>query len=280
MSFNLKHLDNILIFSLQEEISESVAKKIVEEITSECKGPTAVQKFALDLSNKHTIATGSFRIFNPLAIALRKSSRSLFILDPPSELLTFIKDLGLSSLFKPALSLDAIQKESLAPPPAKATLLDVNFVNPFIQAAIKTLKVQCNADCVALKATVREKMNPVIPVDIAAFIGLTSDIFQGSISICFPKSTFLNFMSAMMDESFTEISKDLEEGASEILNVIFGQAKKVLNEQGHTFEPALPAVIRGENLEVKHMTVKPAILIPFTTASGLFYLEIGVRSKS
>ena len=154
--------------------------------------------------------------------------------------------------------------------------IDVNFINPFIEGAIETLKVQCSFSVVAGKPFLKGK-GPSIKVDLAAIIGLASPAFKGSVAICFPKPVFLRVMEKMLDEKFTEITKDLEDGASELLNIIFGQAKKALNDKGYAIEKAIPTIVRGEGIEVKHLTPSPTLVLPFSTEVGAFHIEISTN---
>ncbi|RZA03108.1 MAG: chemotaxis protein CheX, partial [Proteobacteria bacterium] len=113
--------------------------------------------------------------------------------------------------------------------------------------------------------------------DIAGMIGITSPVFSGSIAICFPEAMFLLLMSRMLGEPCPEITKDMEDGAGEILNMIYGHAKKVLNEKGFSFEKAIPTVVRAADLKLSHMNDQGTILLPFRAEEGTFHMEISVR---
>jgi hypothetical protein len=47
-------------------------------------------------------------------------------------------------------------------------------------------------------------------------------------------------MGKMLGEEFKAITQDLQTGAAELLNIIFGSAKVVLNEQGYAIQKAIP----------------------------------------
>jgi chemotaxis protein CheX len=154
--------------------------------------------------------------------------------------------------------------------------IDVNFINPFIEGAIETLKIQCSFTAKAAKPFLKGK-GPDIKTDITAVIGLTSAAFNGSVAICFPQSIFLSIMEKMLGEKHSAITKELEDGASELLNIIFGQAKRVLNEKGYAIEKAIPTIIRGSDLSVKHLTPNATIVVPFETEAGIFHIEIATQ---
>jgi chemotaxis protein CheX len=154
--------------------------------------------------------------------------------------------------------------------------VDVNFINPFIEGAVETLKVQCSFTARSGKPFLKGK-GPQLKTDIAAVIGLTSQSFKGSVAICFPEEVFLMVMERMLGEKYSTITKELEDGASELLNIIFGQAKKVLNQKGYAIEKAIPTIIKGSDIAIKHLTPSPTIVLPFETEVGIFQIEIATQ---
>jgi CheY-specific phosphatase CheX len=157
--------------------------------------------------------------------------------------------------------------------------MDVRFFKPFVEATIKTLKVQCNTDATHEKPFIKGT-KPQPDFDLAAVIALTSNAFNGTITLSFTKSTFLGVMSGMLGEKYEEITPELEDGAAELLNIIFGQAKLTLTQEGYTVEKAIPTVIRGAGLKTKIASSQPVIVLPFATASGIFEIEIVAEGKS
>jgi chemotaxis protein CheX len=156
--------------------------------------------------------------------------------------------------------------------------LDINFAKPFLLATVKTLKLQCNVMATAGKpADITGKSHP-LKINIAGIIGVTSPKFVGSIALCFPEQTFLGVIGKMLDETYTEINSELEDGACELLNIIYGSAKVDLNKLGHQLEKAIPSVVRGTNINVKHVSDSPTILIPFETEMGPFSVDINLQS--
>lgn len=157
--------------------------------------------------------------------------------------------------------------------------IDVKFINPFIEGALETLKTQCQTTCKPGKMFLRGAGNEMrLHVEIAAIIGLTSKVFKGSISICFPRATFLKIMGRMLGEDYQEVTSDLEDGAGELLNIIFGHAKRVLNEKNYAIEKAIPSIARGTGLSVKHFTPKPTVVLPFSSDAGDFEIEVAMDS--
>ncbi len=151
--------------------------------------------------------------------------------------------------------------------------MDTGFLKPFVVAAIRTLHEFCGIDA-TLKAVVATTIDsPRYPVDIAGVIGITGKTFRGAMAISFPKETFLFVMNKMLKENHTELTQDLEDGAAEFSNVIFGQAKAVLNQAGQQIKMAIPSVIKGMELESGCPTSTNGDLVILMTEAGPLYIE-------
>ncbi len=158
------------------------------------------------------------------------------------------------------------------------TTLNVNFINPFIDGTLNTFKIQCAVEASPGKPFMKGN-GPTLTAEIAATIGLASKEFCGSVSIGFSESLFLALMGNMLGEKYTEITKDLEDGASELLNIIFGQAKTVLNEKGYAIDKAIPTVIRGKGISFNHLSSQPTLVVPFETQHGPFFIEVVLEGQ-
>jgi chemotaxis protein CheX len=153
--------------------------------------------------------------------------------------------------------------------------LDASFFKPFIDGTKHILKVSCQLDALAGKPFIKKKNTPSeLAIDIAGVIGLTSASFTGTITLCFPEKVYLLIIGNMLGEQYSELTDELQDGAAEILNMIFGHAKVVLNNEGHTIQKAIPTVIRGQKLQTTHSSTARVIVIPFDVGVGEFLIEI------
>ena len=120
-------------------------------------------------------------------------------------------------------------------------MLDLNFINPFILAAVEVLQIQCQIKLEGGKPFLKGKeAQPAFA--IASVIGLTSEHFKGAISLNFQEDFYLALLSNMLGEKVTEINNDTQDGAAELLNMIYGSAKTQLNTKGYTLQRAIPTV--------------------------------------
>ena len=176
--------------------------------------------------------------------------------------------------------MSAIKKSSIIikdPTPPTNKKMQAEFLVPFIDATINTLKIQASMDIKSLPLEL--KTTTQRQVDIIGVISLISRIYEGSISLCFPKQTFIAICNKLFGENHTEINSEIEDAAGELLNMIFGAAKAQLNSKfDYQIPKALPAVISGQKLKLTQST-RSTIVLPFTSEVGDFHLEIEVVVK-
>lgn len=153
---------------------------------------------------------------------------------------------------------------------------DAAFLKPFIEGTKTTLKVQCGVDS-AIQNPYIKGQGPEATAEIAAIIGLTSQTFNGTMALLFSKSLFLKAMSNMLGEKIDTLSPEIQDGAGELLNIIFGWAKKTLNPKGYTIQKAIPTVLAGEKISARHVTSAPVFVLPFKTEFGDLFIEICVQ---
>jgi chemotaxis protein CheX len=160
---------------------------------------------------------------------------------------------------------------------AEEVKFDMTLIKTFVEGTVDTMRVQCNIDAqVGKPYKVGEGRDHPVNIEIVGIIGLTSKTFNGSIALCFTENSFMGVMSGMLGEQITEINQDIQDGAGELLNIIFGFTKRVLNKKGHEIEMAIPSVVRGKDIEVQQHAKLPPIIVPFTSSAGEFFVKIAV----
>jgi chemotaxis protein CheX len=157
--------------------------------------------------------------------------------------------------------------------------LDLNFINPFILASVEVLKVQAQLHVEGGKPFIKGK-EKLPEIGIAGVIGVTSDQFRGAISILFEPKAYLKVISNMLGENITEMSPEIQDGAAELLNMIYGKAKTSLNTKGYALHQAIPTVIAGDNLTTHHQASGPALVVPLRTDGGFIFVEISVEAHT
>lgn len=267
MDFKTQKIDKYIFVDCGENLTGARAadiQKFAEDLLK-----TVDDGLVLELSALKQIDSTFFKSIAVIGKMYRSERKKFLGLTANPSIAKAIKQNGLdSSIHLVDDRSDIIPAESSA-----GSKLDVQFVNPFVECTLMTLKTQCNMQATPGKPFLKGAQD--IPrIDIAGVIGLTSSAFNGSIALCFPEKTFLSAMEGMLDEKFAEITKDLEDGAGELLNIIFGQSKIILNDRGYGISKAIPTVIRGQDISVSHQTASPSMILPFETPGGPFVIEV------
>jgi chemotaxis protein CheX len=149
--------------------------------------------------------------------------------------------------------------------------LDPQFINPFLNGTLEALRVTCNLKVNPGKPFLKgRQVQPAF--HLAAIVGITSASFSGSISLLFPNKVYMQVVSGWLGENITELTKDHQDGVAELLNIIFGSAKMVWNEQGRSIQKAIPTYLTGNPIETNNKM--PVLVIPFITEFGEFHVEI------
>jgi CheY-specific phosphatase CheX/FixJ family two-component response regulator len=152
--------------------------------------------------------------------------------------------------------------------------LDSDFINPFVEAAQSVLATFGEvAEIIPGKPFVLKK-GATLGVDISATIPLISPQFKGLFAIGFPERTFLKVVSAMLESEFDAINSDIQKTVGEFVNIIYGQARRKLNEVGLGFMDSLSTIHTSPN----HLIGAPqglllTLVVPFETSSGPFFLQ-------
>lgn len=98
--------------------------------------------------------------------------------------------------------------------------------------------------------------------DISGIIGLTGEK-KGAVVLSLSKKAALKIVSSMLNEQFCYINTEIRDAIGELTNIIAGDARRALAEQGHMFEAGIPTVVIGMDHEIESITSGPILAIPF-----------------
>jgi chemotaxis protein CheX len=205
---------------------------------------------------------------------VKQVNKNLKLIHVNQAVVTILKQEGIESTFQ--ISKDAkaaLEEFGLI---VKRTL-NMEFINPFLAATLHVLSVQAQTEAKPGQVYMRKATDQLVG-DISGVIGIVSDTFTGSVMISFPEKTFLAVLSRMLGDEITVLDKDSCDGAGELTNMIFGQAKITLNGKGYGIKTAIPSVVSGKDHSLQALTKGPVMVIPFDTDIGKFFVEIGLSS--
>ena len=149
--------------------------------------------------------------------------------------------------------------------------MDEKLITPFLESTLYVL--QTIAGIEAEKGKPYLKKDNVARGDMSGVIGLTGDM-NGILSVTFTEKCILHIVSGMLGKEMKEVNEEICDAVGEIANMISGQARKKLAEQGTNLAAAIPSVIMGKNHKISHLTKQPITALPFSTAGGAFTVEI------
>lgn len=270
MSYKTEEKDNIHIIKFPPVVEVADAPQFEAMIKTWLLSSCNVHVF--DMSEVRQLKSSTYRAFLLFNQQLRSHAKRLFVLGMNAQIAGQVKNDGLTEVFFSVQSIDEARRRGS---PSKIGV-DVEFINPFISATKTVLETQANLKLVPGKAYLR-KPTENIPMEIAGVLNLVCSEFKGSISLCFRGQVFLNIYESMVGEKHAQITSEIQDAAGELLNIIFGQAKTILNDQkGYSLEKSLPTILVGEKLKLHHQSRSPAIILPFDCGAGTFHVEIVV----
>jgi chemotaxis protein CheX len=257
-----------LVGSLDDEQIKLYDANLALQLTDPCP------HFIVNCEQLSYLSKGWVSALLKLNTDLRRHNKEMRLILIQTPIVNLLKKEGIDSSFKYAVGLhEALVDLGLV----TKKMLDTDFINPFLNATLNLLKVQASVDAKPGKVFVKtHALNSV--GDISGVIGLVSDSFSGSVSITFPEKVFLEIVSGMLGETYTEMSQDIIDAASEITNMIFGQAKVILNEKGYGIKAAIPSVVSGKIHTPETHTKGPIVVVPFESSKGSFFVEICLYS--
>jgi chemotaxis protein CheX len=149
--------------------------------------------------------------------------------------------------------------------------MDVRVINPFIDATFNVLETMASTKADAGKPYL--KHDHVARGDVTGMIGLSGEV-SGTIAVSFTQKSILAIVSNMLGEEMKELNGETKDAVGEIANMISGQARQKLEEQGRHLKAAIPTVLMGKNHSITHVTKAPVVAIPFNTDNGEFTIEV------
>lgn len=150
-------------------------------------------------------------------------------------------------------------------------------MRPFAEATCLTLSKQFKVPCKTMKPYLKAKPESR-PTNHCALMRINGEKIMGAAALSFSEDVFLKILNTVFAAEYTEINKEIEDGATEMLNIIFGQARTQLNKiENFSVSMAIPTIIRAKKINIDHLTPLPAIVIPFESSAGDFFLQVGLE---
>jgi len=149
--------------------------------------------------------------------------------------------------------------------------MDVKMINPFLAAAMHVLKTMAGIDARPGKPFL--KKDNLAVGDVSAIIGITGAT-SGSMALVFTEKCIKEIASSLLGEVLTQLNHEVRDAVGELTNMICGDARRRLAEQGFSLQAGIPTIVAGKGHSVMHCTDGPRLAVPFETPHGSFMVEV------
>lgn len=149
--------------------------------------------------------------------------------------------------------------------------MDVRIINPFLAAAVNVLKTMANIDPQPGKPFLRKEQTAL--GDVSAIIGITGAA-QGSMALTFTESCIKAIVSNLFGTPVTQLDGEVKDAVGELTNMICGDARRRLAEEGVALQAGIPTIVAGKSHSITHINSGPRLAVPFETPNGQFVVEV------
>lgn len=267
--FKVESNEKTHIIFLPEELTEKEAVNFKNQMNGWLLAP--VDTFVMDFRKTILIERQFYQAFLQFRAVIKNNEKNVYSVNLSQNILSQVKADGLDSAFSPVENVETAQQKAIHQQQSK-NQIDLEFIKPFLKGVNSALDTQCNTPVRPQKPFV--KTAPMENIAIAAVLALTSNNLQGTVVLSFPEAVFLKVYENMFDEKQIAITKESEDAAAELLNIIYGAAKVELNQIGYNFPKSLPTILRGQQIVIRQTGCGTTVVVPFEGAGGIFYLEV------
>ncbi|MDX9896768.1 MAG: chemotaxis protein CheX [Desulfofustis sp.] len=108
---------------------------------------------------------------------------------------------------------------------------------------------------------------------ISGIIGLAGT-HKGVLAIHIPAVVAMAITGSFLGMDVEQINEDVEDAVGELANMLGGNIKTILSQNGRDIELSLPTTISGQNYDFQTAKDVEVTRLDFTTDSGTFTVEL------
>ena len=154
-------------------------------------------------------------------------------------------------------------------------MLNVKFLNPFIDAAAEVLKVETELE--VERGNLSLEKTALTATDVTVLLTLVGKV-QGVVMYGFSTPLCLDLVSRMMGQKCTEFDNLAQSGIAELGNVITGRATTKLEEAGFKSMISPPTMITGMGVKISTLDFS-RIVVPLSTENGDIVIHLALRES-
>jgi len=153
--------------------------------------------------------------------------------------------------------------------------MDASALTPFMQSVQNVFATMLQLDVTIGQPSIKEEASATY--DVSGIIGLSGDVV-GSVVLSFPVETAERVVALFTGESLTSADEDFADGVGELVNMVSGGAKAML--EGRKISISVPSVVVGKNHTIARQKVSPCVRIPCECDCGEFVIEVCMQEQS
>jgi chemotaxis protein CheX len=153
--------------------------------------------------------------------------------------------------------------------------MDVQFVNPFIEAAYSVLEAE--AGVTAQRGKIALQRSAATADDVTVLISMVGEV-KGVVLYGLSERTAINLVSRILGQPFDTFDDLAQSGIGEIGNVITGQASNRIAAAGFEVNISTPTMILGKGSKISTFDMD-RLIVPLETEYGVVTLSLALREE-
>lgn len=154
--------------------------------------------------------------------------------------------------------------------------MKIEFINPFINAAIEVLQAEGKVKTVQ-RGSLSMESSSRTSKEITILIGITGSV-NGLVMYGMTEATALKIACEMAGEKIEKFDQIAQSAIAEFANMITGNASIGLETSGFPCTISPPTLIMGKNTQISTINVK-RMVVPFITGIGVIEIDLALKEK-
>jgi len=157
--------------------------------------------------------------------------------------------------------------------------MKAQFINPFVTAAISTLK-QFIPDIEIERGELDFASAPAETLGAAVYIGISGEL-QGRVIYDMGRTTAVKIASAMNQEDLPGLNDMVRSTIQELGNIISGNASSKLHKEldGKHIDITPPSMIVGNDTQISDSVSSKYLMVPLNTNYGQLIINVNIREN-
>ncbi len=114
---------------------------------------------------------------------------------------------------------------------------------------------------------------PPLEDSITGMVGLAGR-YRGVLAVHIPRELALDITSSFLGMEVDDLNEDVEDAIGEIANMLGGNVKTLLSDQGKEIQLSVPSTISGSSYVFQTMEDADQIVLPFEAGGHRFHVEL------